>query len=83
MRWRKISDFIVKARKKKEYEQITCRIEEDLLEEIKEIVRKNELGAVSDFIIQCIKYSLDNLDNLETDNDQQIQRREFFNYLPL
>lgn len=78
-----MSGFIVKARKKKEYEQITCRIEEDLLEEIKKIVKENELGAVSDFIIQCIKYSLDNLDNLEIDDNQRIQRREFFNYLPL
>ena len=77
-----MSRFIVKARRKKEYEQISCRIERDLLEEIKDIVGKNELGAVSDFIIKCIEYTLANKDNDEIDNNQQIQRREFMRYIP-
>ena len=36
-----MSGFIVKARRKKEYEQITCRIERDLLVEIRDIVDEN------------------------------------------
>ena len=77
-----MSGFIVKARRKKEYEQITCRIERDLLEEIRDIVEENELGAVSDFIINCIKYTLDNMDNDEIDNNQHIQRMELKRYIP-
>lgn len=77
-----MSKFIVKAKRKMEYEQITCRIERDLLEEIRDIVEKNELGAVSDFIINCIKYTLENLNNDEIDNNQHIQRMEFKRYIP-
>lgn len=30
-----MADFVIKSKKKKDYEQFTCRIEADLLEEIK------------------------------------------------
>ena len=63
-----MADFVIKARKKKEYEQFTCRIESDLLDEIRDIVKKYRLASVNEFINQCLKFSIDNLSVME-DND--------------
>lgn len=77
-----MSDFVVKARKKKEYQSITCRIEEDLLEEVRGIVKKEKLKSVGDFIIQCIQYSLENLSEMEEKYENWIERRNFSIYFP-
>ena len=77
-----MSDFVVKARKKKEYQSITCRIEEDLLEEVREIVKKEKINSVGDFIIQCIQYSLENLSEMEEKYEKWIERRNFSIYFP-
>ena len=47
-------DFVIKARKKKEYEQFTCRIETDLLDKIRTIVAENNLPSVNEFINECL-----------------------------
>ena len=73
-------DFVIKVRKKKEYEQFTCRIEADLLEKIRNIVAENDLPSVNEFINQCLRFSIENLTIME-DTDEWIQKKWFFNYL--
>ena len=58
-------EFVIKSKKKKEYEQVTCRIESDLLEQIKRIVLDNNLTSVNELINDCIRFSLDHLQILE------------------
>ncbi len=62
-------DFVIKVRKKKEYEQFTCRIEADLLEKIRNIVAENDLPSVNEFINQCLRFSIENLTIME-DTDE-------------
>lgn len=65
-----MADFVIKAKKKKEYEQFTCRIESDLLEQVRKIVLDNNLSSVNEFINDCLRFSIDNLKILEeTDQD--------------
>ena len=45
-----MKEFIVKKRERKNYVQFTCRIEEDMLEEIKHIVLDYDLDSVNAFI---------------------------------
>ena len=73
-------DFVIKVKKKKEYEQFTCRIEADLLEKIRNIVAENNLPSVNDFINQCLKFSIENLTVME-ESDEWIEKKWFFNYL--
>ena len=73
-------DFVIKIKKKKEYEQFTCRIEADLLEKIRNIVAENNLPSVNDFINQCLRFSIENLTVME-ESDEWIQREAFFSYL--
>ena len=56
-----MNDFVVKKRKKKECEQFTCRIEVDLLKQIREIVLHNNLESINGFINDCLRYSLNNI----------------------
>ena len=60
-----MSEFVIRVKKKKEYEQFTCRIEADLLEEIRKIVIDNDLPSVNEFINECLRYSMDNITNME------------------
>lgn len=54
-------DFVIKHKKKRDYEQFTCRIESDLLETIKRTVLDYNLPSINEFINDCIKYSLKNM----------------------
>ncbi len=56
-----MKEFIAYKQKKKQYEQFTCRIEEELLEEIKETVLDNNLKSVNSFINEALKYAIDNI----------------------
>lgn len=56
-------DFVIKSKKRKEYEQFTCRIESELLEKVRLIVLDNNLSSVNEFINECIRFSIDNLKN--------------------
>lgn len=60
-----MADFIIQKRQRKEYEQFTCRIEADLLEEVKKTVLDNNLKSVNEFINNCIRYSLKNMTILD------------------
>lgn len=51
--------FIVKRRG--DYVQITCRIEEDLLNRIDKIVLEYNLISRNSFINDCLRFALDNL----------------------
>ena len=78
-----MSDFVKKKKKKREYEQFTCRIESDLLEQIRDIVRENQLPSVNEFINACLRFSIDNLTIMEENDEQWIQMKEFFNFFSL
>ena len=54
-------EFIVHTRKKKEYEQFTCRIETDLMDNIRKIVKENNLTSINEFINDCLRFSIDNI----------------------
>ena len=56
-----MKDFTVKKRTRKDYVQFTCRIEENLLEEIKHIVLDNDLESVNSFINNCLKFAIENI----------------------
>ena len=53
-----MADFVIEARKRKEYEQFTCRIEADLLEKIREIVTEINLQSVNEFIKEGLRFSI-------------------------
>ncbi len=48
-------------RKRMNYTQFTCRIEDELLEEIKEIVLDNNLYSINSFINECLKFAIENM----------------------
>lgn len=56
-----MADFIVPTRKKKEYEQFTCRIESDLMDNIRKIVKENNFTSINEFINDCLRYSIKNI----------------------
>ncbi len=63
-------NFVIEPKKKKEYEQFTCRIEVELLEKARKIVLENNLPSVNEFINLCMRFSIDNLSVMkETDED--------------
>ena len=64
-----MADFIIKSRKRKDYTQFTTRIETDTLENIKKIVKDNNLISINEFINDCLKFAIDNLKILEEKDD--------------
>ena len=62
-------DFVIKQKKKKDYEQFTCRIESKLLERVKRTVLDYNLTSVNEFINECIKYSLENMKIIEDEDE--------------
>ena len=64
-------DFVIKQKKKKDYEQFTCRIESKLLERVKRTVLDYNLTSVNDFINECIKYSLENMKIIDEDEVEE------------
>ncbi|MBR3132804.1 MAG: hypothetical protein IKG42_01805 [Clostridia bacterium] len=67
-------DFVIRNKKKKEYEQFTCRIEVDLLDKIRRIVLDNNLTSVNEFINDCLKFSVENLKVIEDSDDESENR---------
>ncbi len=66
-----MSDFIVKRRTKKEYEQFTCRIEVELLEKVKRTVLDYNLKSINELINMCIEYSLENMKLVEDETEEK------------
>lgn len=62
-------DSVIKQKKKKDYEQFTCRIESKLLERVKRTVLDYNLTSVNEFINECIKYSLENMKIIEDEDE--------------
>ncbi|MCI8546091.1 MAG: hypothetical protein HFJ44_02545 [Clostridia bacterium] len=62
-------DFVIKHKKKRDYEQFTCRIEVELLETIKRTVLDYNLPSINEFINDCIKYSLKNMKIVEDEDE--------------
>ncbi len=65
-----MTEFVIKTRKRKDYEQFTCRIEVDLLEKVRKIVAENNLPSVNEFINDCLRFSMENLSVME-DTDEE------------
>ncbi len=57
-----MASFVVKKFKDTHYEQFTCRIEENTLNEIRNIVLENNIYSINQFINDCLKYALDNIE---------------------
>lgn len=75
-------DFVIKSRKKKDYEQFTCRIESELLEKVRIIVLDNNLNSVNEFINDCIRFSIDNLKVMEETDEDWIFAKWFRHWFP-
>lgn len=66
-----MTNFVIKSRKRKDYEQFTCRIEVEVLDKIREIVVENNLPSVNEFINESLKFSIDNLKILKEDEKEE------------
>lgn len=53
--------FIVKRRKKIEYEQFTCRIETELMKKLRMISIKTNTPSLNELINESIRFALDNM----------------------
>ena len=69
MGWRKMSDFIVKSRRKKDYTQFTARIETEVLDDIRKIVDDNNLVSINEFINDCLKFAIENIKIAEDESE--------------
>lgn len=54
--------FILQKQKKSDYVQFTCRIEENLLEQVRTLVRENNFKSINRFINDCIQFTIDNIE---------------------
>lgn len=54
--------FILQKQKKSDYVQFTCRIEENLLEQVRTLVRDNNFKSINRFINDCIQFTIDNIE---------------------
>ena len=61
-------DFVIKQKKKKDYEQFTCRIESKLLERVKRTVLDYNLTSVN---IANVEKELDNTEKAKVENKQE------------
>lgn len=57
--------FIVKRRKKIEYEQFTCRIEIELMKKLRMISIKTNTPSLNGLINESIRFALDNVKIVE------------------
>ena len=55
-----MKEFIIKKVEKKLYVQYTCRIEEELLDRLKELSYENN-QSVNSLVNDCIRFALKNL----------------------
>ena len=69
-----MADFIIKSRKRKDYTQFTARIETDTLDNIKKIVKDNNLISINEFINDCLKFAIDNLKVLESEDKDDLKK---------
>lgn len=53
--------FIIQKKKKIEYEQFTCRIEEELMKELRRVSILTNTLSLNKLINESIRFALDNL----------------------
>lgn len=53
--------FIVKRRKKIEYEQFTCRIEIELMKKLRKLSIQTNTPSLNELINESIRFALDNV----------------------
>ena len=53
--------FIVKRRKKIEYEQFTCRIETELMKKLRKLSIQTNTPSLNELINESIRFALDNV----------------------
>jgi len=56
-----MKEFIVRKRENKNYVQVTCRIEEEILNKIDEIVLECNLQSRNSFINDCLRFAIENM----------------------
>lgn len=57
--------FIIKRKKKIKYEQFTCRIELELINNLREISVQTNTSSLNELINECIRFALDNVKIVE------------------
>ena len=57
--------FIIKRRKKIEYEQFTCRIEDELMTRLRKLSIQTNTPSLNELINESIRFALDNLKIVE------------------
>lgn len=60
-----MNKLIVRKNVSKDYVQFTCRIENQILTKIRQIVNENNLYSVNSFINECLEFAIN---NIEIDN---------------
>lgn len=53
--------FIIRIKRKVEYEQFTCRIEKELIKKLRRISIESKKNSLNKLINDCIRFALDNL----------------------
>lgn len=56
-----MKEFIIRKRERKNYVQVTCRIEEGILDKIDEIVLDCNIISRNSFINECLRFAIDNM----------------------
>ena len=56
-----MKEFVIRKRKEKNYVQVTCRIEEEILDKIDRIVLDCNLYSRNSFINDCLRSAVDNM----------------------
>ena len=64
--------------KKGELKQITCTLEKDVVAMVRKIVGQYDLFSMSSFIIDCVKFSMDNLEVMMESDEEWIRIKQFF-----
>lgn len=65
-----MAGFVINSNKK-EYEQFTCRIETDLMDNIRKIVKEKNLKSINSFINDCLRFSIKHIDTPEEDENNK------------
>lgn len=56
-----MKDFVIKRQERKNYVQMTCRFEEELLDKIDETVLEYNLNSKNALINDCVRFALENM----------------------
>lgn len=57
-----MKEFVIKKVEKKNYVQRTCRIEEEVLEKIEQLVVEYNLQSANSFINDALRFAIENME---------------------